>query len=93
MGSLTSPPKAPAPQPVYIPVLEYITAPSPDTPQGDLPGYADEAGDGDDSARKSALAVNLLDRRRGQLGTVLTGFQGILNDSVAAMPRKTLLGE
>lgn len=41
---------------------------------------------------------NLLRRARGRLGTILTGFRGILNDGAAVESannntRKTLLGE
>ncbi len=86
MGSLASRPKAPAVQPVqyvYVPTTSSYssttTTPTPTTPT-------------DDDVQANARSQNLLERRRGRLGTVLTSFRGLLNDGVNGA-RKTLLGE
>ncbi|MGZ9109350.1 MAG: hypothetical protein ACXW4B_11090 [Micavibrio sp.] len=85
MGSLASHPKPPA-QPQYVPV--YYTAPippaSPDpVPTGQTP---------DSEPTPVRRNANLLDRSRGVLSTVLTGFRGVLSQT-STPPRKTLLGE
>lgn len=91
MGSLASRPKTPAVQTVYMPVYTPPSTPPSSAPPvagpGDAPATpsAEEQG----AARRSA---SLLERRRGVLSTVLTGFRGLLNQT-AATPRKTLLGE
>lgn len=37
---------------------------------------------------------NILNRKRGRLGTIATSFNGVLNDTISNAPaRKTLLGE
>ncbi len=86
MGSLASRPKTPAVQPVqyvYVPTASSYsstaTTPTPATPS-------------DDDVQANARNQNLLERRRGRLGTVLTSFRGLLNDGVSGA-RKTLLGE
>ena len=38
-------------------------------------------------------AENILKRSRSRIGTVLTGFQGVLSQNELVAPRKTLLGE
>lgn len=38
-------------------------------------------------------AENVLKRSRSRLGTVLTGFKGVLSQNEMVSPRKTLLGE
>lgn len=92
MGSLASRPKTPAVQTVYMPVY----TPPPSTPPSSAPPVsgpedapATPSAEEQVAARRSA---SLLDRRRGVLSTVLTGFRGLLNQT-AATPRKTLLGE
>ncbi|MBI2234342.1 MAG: hypothetical protein HYU57_05035 [Micavibrio aeruginosavorus] len=90
MGSLASRPKVPAVQTVYMPV--YTPPPPSSAPPETGPedsAAAPPAGD-QAAARRSE---SLLDRRRGVLSTVLTGFRGLLNQTTAATPRKTLLGE
>ncbi len=93
MGSLTSRPKVPAaPKTVFVPVASSpapTSSPSvnsvalppstpPDTPQ--------------EQTAESPHSTSLLERRRGVLSTVLTGFRGILTQT-SAPQRKTLLGE
>ena len=85
MGSLASHPKPPA-QPQYVPVYYNAPtpAPSPDpVPTGQIPDTEPTP------ARRSA---SLLERSRGVLSTVLTGFRGVLSQA-NTQPRKTLLGE
>ncbi len=85
MGSLASRPKTPAVQPVqYV----YVPTASSYTPTTPAPSTAPT----DDDVQAGARNQNLLERRRGRLGTVLTSFRGLLNDGVSGA-RKTLLGE
>jgi hypothetical protein len=86
MGSLASHPK-PVAQPQYVPV--YYTAPTP-PPASPDPVPTGQTPDPDPTpARRNA---NLLERSRGVLSTVLTGFRGVLSQTTT-QPRKTLLGE
>ncbi|MFN3826923.1 MAG: hypothetical protein ACK4NR_04785 [Micavibrio sp.] len=92
MGGLVSKPKAPAPSPVqyvYLPSSTATTTASADSTAEPATTVIDN---GDESIKTQARQANLLDRRRGRLGTVLTSFRGLLNDAVGS-PRKTLLGE
>lgn len=92
MGGLVSKPKAPAPSPVqyvYLPSLTATTTASADSTVEPATIVTDND---DESIKAQARQANLLDRRRGRLGTVLTSFRGLLNDAVGS-PRKTLLGE
>lgn len=90
MGSLASRPKVPDVQPVqyvYVPPASSVTTSTPkssNTPITETPSDSD--------VQASARTSNLLERRRGRLGTVLTSFRGLLNDTVSGA-RKTLLGE
>lgn len=99
MGSITSKPSAPpAQQPVVIsynypaPVAPApVTAVPAPPPAPATPAPANDSG-ASEQAKGEARAAGLLDRRRGVLGTVLTGFRGLLNQGVSNA-RKTLLGE
>ena len=87
MGSLASRPKTPAVQPVqyvYVPTASSYSSTTANTPTPATPS--------DDDVQANARNQNLLERRRGRLGTVLTSFRGLLNDGVSGA-RKTLLGE
>jgi len=93
MGSLASRPKVPDVQPVqyvYVPTpsatITTITKPAETPPGGGTTTPTDE------EAQAHARNANLLERRRGRLGTVLTSFRGLLNDTMSGA-RKTLLGE
>lgn len=99
MGSLVSRPKAPKVRrpPAFIPVqaptptsAASIIAPAPAaiSAGAETPAVVPA----DDIAAKSR-ELGLLNRSRGRLSTVLTGFRGILGQAVAAPQRKTLLGE
>ncbi len=85
MGSLASRPKTPAVQPV-----QYVYMPS--TSSYSSGATTPPATPSDDDVQTNARNQNLLDRRRGRLGTVLTSFRGLLNDGLNGA-RKTLLGE
>lgn len=94
MGSLASRPKAPSVartvyMPVYTPAAPAPVNPLP-TGQVDAPVNTSAATEEDQAS--SRRAASLLERRRGVLSTVLTGFRGILSQT-ATEPRKTLLGE
>jgi len=103
MGSLASRPKAPAiQQPVFIPVSVPATVSSPSRiPQASSATASDSTAATDSSpatptdgeVAAQARTGGLLDRTRGRLSTVLTGFRGVLGQSSAAPQRKTLLGE
>ncbi len=87
MGSLASHPKVPS-QPQYVPVY-YTPAPNP-APTPTMPtGQSEEPSGEEITTRRNA---NLLERSRGVLSTVLTGFRGVLSQT-NTQPRKTLLGE
>lgn len=86
MGSLASRPKAPSVpsvQYVYVPAAPSYTPPAATPPSVAAPN---------DDMQADNRHQNLLERRRSRLGTVLTSFRGLLNDSVSGA-RKTLLGE
>lgn len=85
MGSLASHPKVPS-QPQYVPV--YYTPFTPATPTVPT-GQSEEPSGEEITTRRNA---NLLERSRGVLSTVLTGFRGVLSQT-NTQPRKTLLGE
>ena len=77
MGSLGSRPKIP----------DYTPPPPPPPPP---PAAGSEATPEEKAADQRKQ--NLLQRARGQFGTVLTGFRGLLGLNTAPA-RKTLLGE
>ena len=85
MGSMTSRPKAPSVQTVYMPVYN----PAPDNTPPVVPAEPNPNPDAEASARRAA---GLLERSRSAYGTVLTGFRGLLNQQ-NTQQRKTLLGE
>ncbi len=105
MGSLSSRPKAPA---VQKPIIIYQTAQSPtNSPTNQTKSAISsktqlsknqikESQNPDNifskSAQSSKREENLLNRYRGRLGTVKTGFRGLLN-SGKTIERKSLLGE
>ena len=94
MGSLASRPKAPDVQPVqyvYVPAVSTYTPP-PARPAETSSGTTTPPAPTDSEVQANARSANLLERRRGRLGTVLTSFRGLLNDTVGSA-RKTLLGE
>lgn len=88
MGDITGRPKAPSQQVVYVPQYVYTNTPSTGA------GTINESGD--DSATltpEQQREKNLLSRSRSRVGTILTGFRGILSPSETQGQRKTLLGE
>ncbi len=97
MGSLTSRPKAPsAPQTVYVPTVQYIPAPITAPASNPAPAPAETSVPStttDAPTPQAARQANLLERSRGVLSTVLTGFRGVLGNTTSASNRKTLLGE
>ena len=97
MGSLSSRPKAPAPQApvqvVYYPSLPQTTSPS--SGQATTGGTA-SSGSPSQTPEQSAAAArtsSLLQRSRGIFGTVQTSFRGLLDLASNSGSRKTLLGE
>lgn len=86
MGSLSGRSKAPSQpvqQVVYVPTPTYSTIPTEDS----------SSVDPTEDETLQARAENILKRSRSRLGTILTGFQGILSQNDLVAPRKTLLGE
>lgn len=92
MGSLASRPKVPDVQPVSP--VQYVYVPAATTAAPVVPTTPIDTPDTptDEDVQASTRAANLLERRRGRLGTVLTSFRGLLNDTMSGA-RKTLLGE
>lgn len=90
MGSLTSHPAIPAAaQTVYVPV--YTSPASTTTPSTTTTPATTTP---DTSTAAGVKNTSLLERSRGVLSTVVTGFRGLLTDSNSTTPqRKTLLGE
>ncbi len=86
MGSFASRPKTPSVQyvPVYTPTT---TTPPPST--GTDTGTTTPT---DDETRSAQRAASLLERGRGRLSTIATGFRGLLSQGDTPQ-RKTLLGE
>ncbi len=95
MGSLTSRPKAPElPQTKIVYVASPAATPAPGLPAtpsqaAEIPAPAPDP----ETETAKARVQSLLERNRSRLGTILTGFRGILSPSDAAPQRKTLLGE
>jgi hypothetical protein len=94
MGSLFSSPKPvaiAAPQPYYVampPQPQPATTPAPSpTPSGSGGGTTPST-----PVPETASQAGLLDRSRGILSTVLTGFDGILTNATTPQG-KSLLGE
>ncbi len=79
MGSIFSSPKQPKMRPIIVerPIIK------PPTPQ--KPTQSEIA--------RQTREENLLRRNRGSLSTILTGFDGFLDDDKNQQPQKTLLGE
>ncbi len=84
MGSLTSRPKTPKIQTVVVqsPVTS-VSEPPPPTPSAPDP----------ETVAAEARTRDLLTRKRGFLGTIGTGFRGLLSAVGNNFNRKTLLGE
>lgn len=91
MGSITSHPVIPAAaQTVYVPV--YAPSPTVTTTTATTPTASTT--NPDTSAPAAVKNTSLLERSRGVLSTVVTGFRGLLSDGNNTTPqRKTLLGE
>lgn len=91
MGDISGRPKAPKPQVVYVPQYVYQTpTPSPSAPSGEGQGGA---GQNPAPTPEQQREKNLLSRGRSRIGTILTGFRGILSPREQDTQRKTLLGE
>lgn len=86
MGDISGRPKAPAQQVVYVP--QYVYTPSTPT-AGNSNTNTDENETPSESEQREKT---LLTRGRSRIGTILTGFRGILAPSQENQ-RKTLLGE
>lgn len=92
MGSISSAPRAPAqPQIVYVPA----PAPSTTTTSPNTSSQTDDETNtpSDEEVAAEVRQQNLLQRSRGRLGTILTGFRGIFTSPSENSSRKTLLGE
>ncbi len=86
MGSLTKRPKIPKQVPP-TPTVQYVPAP-------EVTALEDSSAT-DKDVETSARKESLLRRSRGRLGTVFTGFRGLLSpaDASGNQGTKTLLGE
>ncbi|MBK6896932.1 MAG: hypothetical protein KA099_02970 [Alphaproteobacteria bacterium] len=85
MGSLTSRPKAPKIKTIVVqsPAQTAVTPVTPTTPAEPDP----------ETVAAQARTRDLLTRKRGFLGTIGTGFRGLLGALGNNVNRKTLLGE
>ncbi len=81
MGSISGGSKSPS-----QPVQQVIYVPTSTTTTSDTAEPTEEE-------TLKQRAENVLKRSRSRLGTVLTGFKGVLSQSDLVAPRKTLLGE
>ncbi len=87
MGNITNKPKAPA-QVVYVPQPVY------QTPTETSNNNNNTGGDNPAPTVAEQREKSLLSRNRSRLGTILTGFRGLLAPlSNENSQRKTLLGE
>ncbi|MDY0029497.1 MAG: hypothetical protein RBR86_06095 [Pseudobdellovibrionaceae bacterium] len=87
MGAFSSKPKAPKSSPTvvyYVPTTTGNTSSTPDTSSGVEADPAEVA---------ATRAENVLRRKRGVVGNVLTSLRGVLENGSASVARKTLLGE
>ena len=84
MGSISSRPKTPEPQVVYVPATSSTPTVSTSTDDDSTPTTEERA--------RETRTQNLLQRNRGRFGTILNGFRGVLSTSSSSQ-RKTLLGE
>lgn len=91
MGDITGRPKAPPQQVVYVP--QYIYANTPSTNTNTSSNDDNEDTPETEQERAKQREKNLLSRSRSRIGTVLTGFRGILSPLETDEKRKTLLGE
>lgn len=87
MGDISGRPKAPEPQIVYVP--QYVTQTSSTVASTSADSNVEESVSTPEKEREKGL----LSRSRSRLGTILTGFRGILAPNEAQSQRKTLLGE
>ena len=90
MGSISSRPTAPPIQTVAAPSVSV----TPSTISTVTTASATEVEQTSEAARVEEREQSLLRRNRGVLGTILTGFQGVLSpNQTQSSSRKTLLGE
>lgn len=94
MGSLASRPKVPAVQTVYMPVYTPppTTSGSIPLPTGQEATVSPPATPSESAQVADRREAGLLERKRGVVSTVLTGFRGLL-DRTSTPQRKSLLGE
>lgn len=91
MGSISKSPKAPrAIQPSVVYVPQAVAAPV--TTSASAPEDT-QTEPSEEEQRTELRRKNLLRRNRGKLGTVLTGFRGVLGRVNDSGHQKTLLGE
>jgi len=104
MGSITSRPKIPTmqqPQVVYMPAPQSFAPPpasivnsAAPSSSSASPSQAETTSEQASVETQAAREQNLLSRQRGRLGTVLTGFRGVLSSTIGGdSARKSLLGE
>ena len=99
MGALTAKPKSlPTIHPTVVTLADTPAATTTTAPAtGATPVTGETTGatttmPGDGDAAAATRQGSLLERSRGLLSTVLTGFDGVLNNTATAA-RKSLLGE
>jgi len=90
MGSLVLPSKAPS-SPTTI--IQSVPTSTVSTVAQTSSTASEETSQSSDVLASEARSESLLRRNRGRLGTILTGFNGVLSDKTSTTQRKTLLGE
>ncbi len=90
MGDITGRPKTPSPQVVYVPQYVYT---NPTTNSSSTTNNTSQTSATPEQEQAEQREKSLLSRPRSRVGTVLTGFRGILAPSETGGQRKTLLGE
>ena len=91
MGDIKGRPKAPSTQVVYVPQYVYETPSSSGSGSSGTDGG--NTGTPETPTPAQQREKNLLSRTRSRIGTILTGFRGILAPSDTSAQRKILLGE
>lgn len=92
MGDITGRPKAPSPQVVYVPQYVYTNTGGTTTSSGST-NNNETSNESTPITPEQQREQTLLSRSRSRIGTILTGFRGILAPAESQGQRKTLLGE
>ena len=93
MGSLTSGPSIPTPQPKIVYVPQTVSSTTSTSTSSDTSSNTDTSSTDGATTASDISEKSLLSRDRSRFGTVQTSFRGLLGLADNAAQRKTLLGE